>query len=160
MTIQTVANSQKNTQETCLKTILRNVGKRWIEFYKYVKRCKGNRENIPAIKDCNGHLITDTTEKANSLNFYYSSVFSSKHNIQQIQGTNTGEPFAVKTKIIRKRLAATEKKKSIGPANVSGEILKPGGEAIISYLARLLDITINNAAIPRNTVVPIYKGGD
>jgi hypothetical protein len=30
-----------------------------------VKRRKGNRENIPAIKDSNGTIITDSTEKAN-----------------------------------------------------------------------------------------------
>jgi hypothetical protein len=32
-------------------SILKNEGKCWTEFYKYVKRRKGNRENIPAIKD-------------------------------------------------------------------------------------------------------------
>jgi hypothetical protein len=45
-------------------------------FYKYVKRHKGNRENIPAIKDCNGRLITDSIEKVNSLNSYYTSAMS------------------------------------------------------------------------------------
>jgi hypothetical protein len=38
-----------------------------------------------------------------------------------------------------------------------------GGEAMIPYLARFLDITINNGTIPRDwkkaMVVPIYKGG-
>jgi hypothetical protein len=45
-----------------------------------------------------------------------------------------------------------------------GEILELGGEAMIPYLARLLDITTNNNAIPgdwkRAIMVPIYKGGD
>jgi hypothetical protein len=40
------------------------------------------------------------------------------------------------------------KNKSMGPDSVSGEILELGGEAMILYLARLLDKTINNAAIP------------
>jgi hypothetical protein len=39
-----------------------------------------------------------------------------------------------------------------------------GGEAMIPYLARLLDITIINGTIPRDwkktIVVPMYKGGD
>jgi hypothetical protein len=39
-----------------------------------------------------------------------------------------------------------------------------GGEAIIPYLARLLDIKINNGTLPcdwkRVTVIPIHKGGD
>jgi hypothetical protein len=54
--------------------------------------------------------------------------------------------------------------KSAGPGSVSGEILKLGGVAMIPYLARLLDITINNAILPSDwkkaIVVPVYKGGD
>jgi hypothetical protein len=65
---------------------------------------------------------------------------------------------------MRKKLAALGKNKSVGPDSVSGEILKLGGEAMIPYLARLLDITINNTTIPSDwkkaIVVPIYKGGD
>jgi hypothetical protein len=34
-----------------------------MEFYMYVKRRKGNRENIPAIKDVSGRLVTDPIEK-------------------------------------------------------------------------------------------------
>ena len=70
--------------------------------------------------------------------------------------------------IIRKRLSAIGRKKSVGPGGIPGpdgipgEILKSGGEAMIPYLARLLDITMNNNAIPGNwkkaLVVPIYKG--
>jgi len=44
------------------------------------------------------------------------------------------------------------------------EVLKLGGEAMISQLARLLDITLINNGIPgdwkRSVVVPNYKGGD
>ena len=54
------------------------------------------------------------------------------------------------------------KDKSAGPDRVSGEILKLGGEAMIPYLARLLDITMNNGTLPgdwkRDTVIPIHKG--
>jgi hypothetical protein len=103
--------AKKDAEETFLMSVLRNEGKCWSEFYKYVKRRKGNRENIPATKDCNGRLIIDSIEKANSLNFYYSFVFSCEHNIQQIEFSNSGEPFAVRTKIIRKSLAAIGKNK-------------------------------------------------
>jgi len=44
------------------------------------------------------------------------------------------------------------------------KILKIGEEAMILYLARLLDITINNGTIRRDwkktIAVPIHKGGD
>jgi len=134
----------------------------WSDFYKYVKRRKGNNENIPAIKDCTGRIITDTIEKANTFNSYYSTVFSSEGNILHIQVENTGDPFTTDIKTIRRKIKAIRKNKSVGTDRVSGEILKLGGETMIPYLARLLDITMNNGALPgdwkRATVIPIHKG--
>jgi hypothetical protein len=97
-------------------------------------RRKGNRENIPAITALNGGHITDSIEKAKSLSFYYSSVFSSERNIPQIQCTNVDRSFAV-----RNRLAATGKNKSKKLDKDSGEILKLGSETMIPYLARLTE---------------------
>jgi len=57
-------------QEAFLKTILRNEGNCWTDFYKYIKRRKGSRENIPSIKDISGSFVTDATEKANVFNTY------------------------------------------------------------------------------------------
>ena len=78
--------------------------------------------------------------------------------------TRSGEPFTINIKMIRKQLAVIGRNKSMGPDGVPGKILKLGREAMIPYLARLLDITVNNATVPsdwkRATVVPIYKGDD
>jgi hypothetical protein len=42
--------------------------------------------------------------------------------------------------------------------------MKQGGNAVIQYLSRLLEIPINNATIPIDwktyIVVPLYKGGN
>jgi hypothetical protein len=103
--------AKKNAQETFLRSVLQNEGGCWTEFYKYVKGHKGNRENIPVIKDLNGKLITHTTEKANSLNSYYASLFSCECNIPQIQSTDSGKPFTISINIIRKRLSTIGKKK-------------------------------------------------
>jgi hypothetical protein len=46
--------AKKTAQEMFLRSLLSKEGKCWPEFYKYVKRRKGYRENIPAIKDCKG----------------------------------------------------------------------------------------------------------
>jgi len=156
--------AKKATQEAFLKSLLRREDKCWSEFYKYVKRHKGNRENIPAIKDPYGRIITDSIDKANSFNSYYSTLFSSEGNIPHMQGESTGEPFTIDIKIIRRRIRAIRRNKSVGPDHVSGEILKLGGKAMILYLARLLDITMNNGTLPGDwktaTVIPIHKGGD
>jgi hypothetical protein len=66
--------------------------------------------------------------------------------------------------MIRKQLAAIGRIKSMGPDNIPGEILKPGGEIMIPYLVWMLDLTMNNVTIPsdrkRARVVHIYKEGD
>jgi len=86
------------------------------------------------------------------------------HNILHIQDESTGDPFTNDIKTIRRRIKAIGKNKSVGPDRVSGENFKLGGEAMIPYVARLLDITMNNATLPgdwkRATVIPIHKGGD
>jgi len=47
---------KKRIQETYLKSILSKECKCWSDFYTYVKRRKGSRENIPGIKDGSGGL--------------------------------------------------------------------------------------------------------
>ena len=140
-------SEKKQAQETYLKSILSKEGRCWSDFYKYVKRRKGSRESIPAIKDRNGRIITDPTGKANVLNYYYSTIFSSEDSIQHIQGINSANPFTIDIKTIRRRIRAIGKNKSVGPDNISGEIIKMGGEAMIPYLASLLDLTMNNGTL-------------
>jgi len=140
--------AKKKAQETFLSSVLHNEGRCWTVFYKYVRRRKGNRGNIPAIKDHNGTFISDLLEKANSLNFYYASIFSCESSNLEFQSTQPGNPFTVNISIIRKGLSSIGRRKSVGLDGIPGEILKLGGEAMIPYLARLLDITMNNNSIP------------
>ena len=104
----------KNGTREFFRLVLNNEGKFWPEF-KYVKRRKGYRGNI------HGRLIIDPIEKVNSFNYYYSSVFGSEGNLHHTRWANSGEPFNIITKIIRKMVAAIEKIKSIGPDGISVE---------------------------------------
>jgi hypothetical protein len=150
--------AKRNAQETFLRSVLRNEGKCWLEFYRYVKRRKGNRENIPTIKDSNGGLITGPAEKANNLNSYYAPVFSCERDIPEIKSTHSDEPFTIKIGIIRKRLAMIGRNKSVGPDGIPGEMLKMSGAVMIPYLARLLDVTVNNGTIQRDWKTAIITG--
>ena len=134
--------TKRNAQETLLSSVLQNEGKSWSGFYRFVNRRKGNRVNIPTIKDCNGGLITDPVYKANNLNNYYASVVGCERDIPDINSTHSDKHFTIKISIIRKQLAMIGRNKSVGPDNIPGSILKMGGEAMIPYLARLLGITI------------------
>ena len=64
--------ARNKAKETFLHSDLQNGEKCWTEFYKYVKRHKGNRENIWTIKDHNGSLVTDPIENAKFLNLLLS----------------------------------------------------------------------------------------
>ena len=144
--------------------ILQNEAKSWLEFYRFVNRRKGNRENVPALKDGNGGFITDPVAKANHLNNYYASVFGCERDIPNINPTHSDKTFTNKINVIRRRLKTIGTKKSVGPDGIPSAILKLGGEAMIPYLAQLLDITVNNGLLPRDwkraVVVPIHKGRD
>jgi len=111
------------------------------------KRRKGNRENTPAIKHHNDKHVTDPLKKANSLNYNYASLFTCECNNLQIQSTQSGKHFIININIIRKQLSAFGRKKYVGPDGIPGEILNLSEEAMIRYLATLLDITVNNSAI-------------
>jgi len=74
-----------------LRSVLQNEGKWWTEFYRYVKRREGSRENIPAIKDCSD--CNDSIEKAKSLNSFYVSVASRERNVPQILSPHSSELF-------------------------------------------------------------------
>jgi len=123
--------AKKKVQDIVLCSVLQNECSCWTQFYKYVKRRKGNRESIPEIKNQNGKFVTDPKEKANSLNSYYVSLFSCERNNPQIQSKESGKPFIISINIIKKQLSAIGKKKSVGPDGIPGEILKLGGEAMI-----------------------------
>ena len=87
--------AKKKAQETFLRSVLQNEGKCLTEFYNYVKRIKGNRESIPAIKDHNGKLVTDPIEKVKSLNSYYASLFTCERNNLQIKLAESDKHFTI-----------------------------------------------------------------
>ena len=129
---QKLLSAKRNAQETFLRSLLQNEGKSWAEFYRYIKRHKGNRKNIPMIRDSNGGHIRDPVEKANNLNNSYASVFCYDRDIVEIKTSHVYETFTIKTSIIKKRLAMIRRNKSVGTDDIPGDILKMGGEAMIS----------------------------
>jgi hypothetical protein len=67
-------------------------------FYKYVKRLKGNRENIVAIRDVNGRLIFDSIEKANpTFLLLFSIQLWSQHLTNSVRQLMSPSPFVLKS---------------------------------------------------------------
>ena len=101
--VQGTLRRQRFASDDEVKTAIRT------EKFICLWKRKGNRENIPAIKDCNGRITTDAIEKANTFNSYYSTVFSSEGNILHVRGENTGDQFTTDIKTIRRRIKAIGK---------------------------------------------------
>ena len=97
-------SSKRNALHNFLNFILQNEGKSWSEFYRFVNRRKGNRENVPLLKDSNGGLITDPVAKANHLNNYYATVFGCERDTPNINPTHSDKTFTAKINVIRKGL--------------------------------------------------------
>jgi hypothetical protein len=114
------------------------------------EKAKRNREIILSIQDHNGTIITDTAGKANILNSYYASIFCCDRNITEIKLANWGETFIINIKIIRKMLAEIGRNNSVGPDRIPGKMLDLGGVAMNHFVARTLEISLNNAKIPRD----------
>ena len=51
---QKLLSANRHAQEAYLRSALQNNRNSWAEFYRYVKRRKGNRVNIPMIRDSKG----------------------------------------------------------------------------------------------------------
>jgi len=102
--------TKTKARKTFLRSVLQNEGRCWTEFCKYVKRRKGNRESIAAIKDYNGKLVTDPLEEVKSRDSYYASQLSYESNNPEIRTTQSDKPFTIITNIIRKRLSTIGRK--------------------------------------------------
>jgi hypothetical protein len=92
--------AKRRAQETFLSALLQNESKSLSEFYRYVNRRKGYRENIPTIKYGNGRHITDPVKMADNFNSYHTPVLSSERDIPETNSTYSESPFT----IIRKQL--------------------------------------------------------
>jgi hypothetical protein len=114
---------------------------------KYINRRKGNRKNIPTIKDYNGGHISDPIGKANSPNNYYAFIFACERDIPKINSTYSGKPFTIIISSIKRRLAMIWRNKSVGPDYIPGETLKMGGggshDSVPGSIARHNDKQLN-----------------
>lgn len=115
--------------------------------------------------DISGKLINDDLAKAEVFNEWFAKQYAvNDYNGSEFTAiVNTFESFRIRDCDILKNLRGIGNHKSSGPDNISGEMLKLGGKAIVPYLRMLFTISLNNGGIPndwrRANVIPIHKGG-
>ncbi len=90
---------KKIVQEAYLKNILDGKGNNWT-FYKYVRRRKGNKEDVPVIRENGSTLITDNRAKVDAFNKYFSSVFKNSTDHPFIQVCSVANQFNIEVNVL------------------------------------------------------------
>ena len=141
--------------------------KKFFSFYKFNKK-KGDR--IGPI-EINGSLINDDKEIANSLNNYFSSVFTKENlnnfdfetNNEQNHGRESLENIEISPETIKKLIKNIKPNKSAGPDEIYAKILKEGNNSLSVALSILFTRSMSHSEIPDDwksaNVVPIFKKG-
>ncbi len=131
---------------------------------KYVRRRKGNKEDIPAIRENGNTLYTDNREKADAFNKYFSSVFKNCTDHPFIQVSSVANQFNIEVNVLWNKVKSMKNGMSRDPDDISTDLIKLGGKAILPYLIRIFHLFLNNSKVPEDWklafVVPIFKSGD
>lgn len=155
---------KKIAHELFLRNMLETGRNNWSSFYKYVRRRRGNKEEIQEIRVADNEPLHGDQAKANAFNAYFVSVFKPERAQEQVHYFPVENQFKLHAWELRNRIKSLENGKSRGPDGISTDFIKLGGEAILPYLLRLFNISINNASLPDDwkaaIVVPIFKNGD
>ena len=139
-------------------------------FYKYIGSKKNNRDTIgPLRKD--GNLIDDNPGMSNTLNEFFSSVFTSEdnHNLPQIENINDDIQFHQLRSVnfqdsaIIKKIEKLKNNSAPGPDKIPSIFLKETAKEICKPLRYLFQMFLDNNVVPTSwkeaNVTPIFKKG-
>ena len=151
------------------KDIAKNIKSDPKSFWKYVNSKTKTSIGINLLKDGDGNQIADNREKADLLNDFFSSIFTSEdENLPNIfpQPKPTHPPFSfseITREAIRKKIAKLKPSKSPGPDNIHPIMLKELIDHLIEPLHTIFNMSINEGKVPCEwkvaNVTPIFKKG-
>ena len=137
-------------------------------FYKYAQRKLKTRRKIGNLKDEEGRIITDPSDKANLMNAFFSSVFTQ----EKITNMPAFEPIPYITPLeyinitadkVEKKLEKLNPSKSPGPDKMHPRVLREMRQVLAEPLAQLFQLSIETESLPIDwkvgNVSPIHKKG-
>ena len=135
-------------------------------FWNYVKYRRSDNSGIGTLKN-GSQLITDPTEKAETLNNHFKSVFTtdSQPRPTVIPDNNTTmPPISVSVKGVYDQLRKLHVHKATGPDNLSARLLKETADVIAPALSNIYQLSLDRFEVPTDwrhaRVCAIYKKGD
>ena len=136
------------------------------KFWSYIKSLKQDNVSIPPLK-VNNQTITDSKSKANALNNYFKSVFTTDYTATQPPAETSPFPsidnVTVTTPGIVKLINNLKPNKASGPDQVSVRLLKLVPDESAKILQVIFQQSLSTGTIPSDWkhafVTPIHKKG-
>lgn len=136
----------------------------------FVNHSRACQSPLPAI-NVDGSLIHDDLVKANTLNKYFSSVFTDENisNLQELRCSSTSHPLLldsinVSESAVFELLKDLDPSKACGPDLIPARLLKEGAEEIIHSLSRIFQLPLCSGTLPQDWIsahiVPVHKKND
>ena len=139
------------------------------EFFAYVNSRKPIKNNISPLKDLEGNLVTSDFEKAELMNKYFTSVFTTEElstipePVIKYEGTRPLDRINFTLDDVKKKIKKLNKFKAPGPDDIHPREIKELEEEIAPHLYRIFRRSAEERKAPQawklGNVPPIYKKG-
>ena len=150
------------------KKIAQNAKKNPKHFYKYVQSKVKVKVAVGDLLKPDGGVAKESKEKADTLNNYFSSVFTvedtnSMPDFSERNFNSTIETLEIKPEDVEKKLNKLNTSKAAGPDGISPRVLKELSSELAPILTILMNKSIEEGTIPQQWknghVTPIFKKG-
>ena len=158
-------NEAKSNYETRLAEEVKTNPK---GFWAYVKSKTKSKGGIRELKDENNTLITQDTEKAETLNKYFTSVFTSEDELSiplaESKTKNYITDIEINEDIVLSHLNKLNTSKSPGPDNIHTKVISEAKECLVVPLSIIYNKSMAENKLPTQWkeahITPIFKKGN